>query len=124
MPKEEVDKLAQGRVWTGRQALERKLVDQLGSLGDAVAAARRLARIPEDEDVEVRRLEAPRQLLEGVDLGVIAGEPSPLLRALESSQEARALAALVEMGPLLALPLEWFVPLGGGPTGEGGAGPH
>ena len=34
-----VDAVAQGRVWTGRQAQERGLVDHLGSLADAVAAA-------------------------------------------------------------------------------------
>lgn len=40
-----VDSIAQGRVWTGRQALELKLVDQLGNLEDAIAAAARLAQL-------------------------------------------------------------------------------
>ncbi|THD68975.1 signal peptide peptidase SppA [Robertkochia marina] len=35
----EVDEVAQGRVWTGTQALEKGLVDELGSLQDAVAYA-------------------------------------------------------------------------------------
>ncbi|MDX1392530.1 MAG: signal peptide peptidase SppA, partial [Rheinheimera sp.] len=35
----EVDKVAQGRVWTGRTALELGLVDKLGSFDDAVKAA-------------------------------------------------------------------------------------
>ncbi|MDA3914015.1 signal peptide peptidase SppA [Oleiagrimonas sp.] len=35
----QVDAIAQGRVWTGRQALKRGLVDQLGGLRDAVAYA-------------------------------------------------------------------------------------
>ncbi|PWK85949.1 signal peptide peptidase SppA [Fulvimonas soli] len=34
-----VDAIAQGRVWTGRQALERGLVDRLGGLRDAIADA-------------------------------------------------------------------------------------
>lgn len=42
----EVDKLAQGRVWTGRQAVANGLVDQLGGLDDAIAAAKDLAGIP------------------------------------------------------------------------------
>ncbi len=40
-----VDKVAQGRVWSGRQAQGLGLVDQLGGLDDAVAAAARLAQL-------------------------------------------------------------------------------
>lgn len=36
---EEVDEVARGRVWSGAQAKERGLVDELGSFGDAVADA-------------------------------------------------------------------------------------
>lgn len=39
MTAEEVDKIAQGRVWTGRKAQELGLVDKLGSFGDAIKAA-------------------------------------------------------------------------------------
>lgn len=41
---EAVDKIGQGRVWTGEQALKIKLVDRLGSLDDAVAYAAKLAK--------------------------------------------------------------------------------
>ncbi len=44
---ERVEKLAGGRVWTGEEALELGLVDQLGSLDEAVAAAARLAGLPD-----------------------------------------------------------------------------
>lgn len=40
-----VDAVAQGRVWTGKQALERGLVDKLGDLHDAIAAAAGLAKL-------------------------------------------------------------------------------
>jgi protease-4 len=39
----QVDDLAQGRIWTGAQAVEHKLIDKLGSFADAVEAARVLA---------------------------------------------------------------------------------
>ena len=39
MPEEAVEAVAQGRVWTGRQALERGLVDRIGSLRMAVERA-------------------------------------------------------------------------------------
>jgi protease-4 len=47
MTAEEVDAIAQGRVWTGRQALERKLVDELGGLEAGITKARSLAGLPE-----------------------------------------------------------------------------
>ncbi|MEM7053238.1 MAG: signal peptide peptidase SppA [Pseudomonadota bacterium] len=43
-----VDTVAQGRVWTGNQALERSLVDQIGTLQEAAAAAARIAGLGED----------------------------------------------------------------------------
>ena len=52
-----IDVIAQGRVWTGQQALDRGLVDQLGGLGDAVAAAASLAKL--GKDYPVRYQEAP-----------------------------------------------------------------
>jgi protease-4 len=52
-----IDAIAQGRVWTGRQALERGLVDQLGGLRDAVVEAASLAKL--GKDYPVRYEEAP-----------------------------------------------------------------
>lgn len=42
---EDVDKIGQGRVWTGNQALKLGLVDKLGTLDDAIAKAAKLAKI-------------------------------------------------------------------------------
>ncbi|SOS47538.1 Signal peptide peptidase SppA [Tenacibaculum dicentrarchi] len=42
---EQVNNVAQGRVWTGKQAVENGLVDQLGNLNDAIAVAANLAEI-------------------------------------------------------------------------------
>lgn len=58
MPKEDVDKVGQGRVWTGETAVKLKLVDKLGGLDDAVAEAARLGGIEGDVrtiDIETRR---------------------------------------------------------------------
>jgi protease-4 len=52
-----IDTIAQGRVWTGQQALERGLVDQLGGFGEAVTAAANLAKLK--KDYPVRYEEAP-----------------------------------------------------------------
>lgn len=45
MSTEQVDRIAQGRVWTGSQALKLKLVDRLGSLDDAIAIAATRAKL-------------------------------------------------------------------------------
>lgn len=45
LPVESVEKIAQGRVWIGTDALAIKLVDQLGGLDDAVKKAAQLAKI-------------------------------------------------------------------------------
>ncbi len=45
MKREEVERIAQGRVWTGEQAVDIGLVDSLGDLEDAVSCAARLAHI-------------------------------------------------------------------------------
>lgn len=56
LPKEEVRKLADGRVYTGRQAYALKLVDQLGYLEDAIAKAASLGGITgEPRVIEYRR---------------------------------------------------------------------
>lgn len=47
MTKEEVNEIAQGRVWLAKDAVEIKLVDQLGSLDDAVKKAAELAKVKE-----------------------------------------------------------------------------
>ena len=43
----QVDSIAQGRVWTGKEAIENGLVDELGSLEDAIVIAADLAGIEE-----------------------------------------------------------------------------
>jgi protease-4 len=45
LSKEFVDSVGQGRVWTGTQALDRKLVDEIGGLDEAVHKAAELAKV-------------------------------------------------------------------------------
>ena len=64
-----IDEIARGRVWSGAQAHDRGLVDELGGLGDALAEAARRAEL-EEGDYRVRYVEkAPSafaQFLEGM----------------------------------------------------------
>jgi protease IV len=59
MTVEQVDQIAQGRVWTGRQALPIKLVNSLGGFDDALDAAKKLAGLPPTQRVQLEEL--PRQ---------------------------------------------------------------
>lgn len=55
---EEIDAIGQGRVWTGSQAKERGLVDEIGGLEKAIEIAKELAGIPLEQ--EVQRVIFPR----------------------------------------------------------------
>jgi protease-4 len=82
MTRADIDKLASGRIWTGRQAKENGLVDELGTLADAIAAAKTLAGTK--EELEILPLPKPRSFLDNL---------------LESHLDSRALSALLRDVP-------------------------
>jgi protease-4 len=53
MQRDAVHELAQGRVWTGAAAKERGLVDEIGGLEQALAAASELGKVGADVELEV-----------------------------------------------------------------------
>ena len=55
---------ARRRVWSGRAALERGLVDELGGMELALTRVRELANIPAEADVKLQRYPAPKTGLE------------------------------------------------------------
>ena len=72
----EVDSVARGRVWTGRQALERKLVDELGDLDAALAAVKQAAGIDSADAVTLVHYPKPDGFLAtllGMDLHGMPG---------------------------------------------------
>ncbi len=64
MSRDEVHAVAQGRVWTGRQALVRGLVDELGGLRRAVVLAQVRAGIDPEEEVTLVPYPGPRSFME------------------------------------------------------------
>ena len=102
MSVENVDKIARGRVWTGEDALEVGLVDQIGGLVDAISKARDLADIPADEKSRIMFYPVPQGGIPGFgpmaeasaeDLGTLA-------RAAEILEDSR-IQALIERGSML-----------------------
>lgn len=77
-----VHKVAQGRVWTGRQAAEVGLVDKLGGLSDALTEARKLAKLAPDTKVET--YPRKKSLMDLFDKNKSASEriAAPSLRSL------------------------------------------
>jgi protease-4 len=109
LPADAVERVAQGRVWTGAQAKERGLVDRLGTFADAVERAMERAGLRPDDEVALRRFEPPRRLFEGI-ARFAAGAPEPDLqdRLVSELPELRTAAAVLEMGRIVALPVEWL----------------
>jgi protease-4 len=62
MTLEQVDSIAQGRVWIGSTALELGLVDQLGTMKEALAAAAELAELDNYEVTYIQRTLSPKEL--------------------------------------------------------------
>ena len=98
LPRDRVDSMARGRVWTGADAHERGLVDELGGLGLALELARKKAGLATD---------APVRLYPHVS-------PLDRLRPAESSEDRTAATARIDAwGPMSALAARVGLPSGG-----------
>ena len=93
LTRDDVDRVGRGRVWTGRQAKEIKLVDELGGLDKALDLAKSLAGIPADEDVRLVVWPQRTSLL-----GTIFGRPQAKIDLFPSSDLSKMLQALQFLG--------------------------
>jgi protease-4 len=116
---EEIDRIGQGRVWTGQQAKAIGLVDALGGLDRAVSIAKERAKIPGDSDVELVTYPAPKSFYELLSDQISGNSDSAVigkwLKANLSSAEfdvlraARGPAALFRRGePLALMPVQYL----------------
>jgi protease-4 len=64
MSREDLVKLAGGRIWTGRQARANGLIDELGTLDDAIGDAKKQAGLDTDAKTELLLLPRPRTILD------------------------------------------------------------
>jgi protease-4 len=91
---EQIDAVAQGRVWTGSQAKGIGLVDELGGLQRALALAKGHAKLPEDSEVELVIYPPRRSLFEVAANPFGAVEGATTLGAFLGVGERRALQSL------------------------------
>lgn len=74
LPVDDVRKIAEGRIWSGAQGLEIKLIDALGGLSEAIVLAKKEADL--DESTEVKIDGGSEGLLEMLDLQPDSDESS------------------------------------------------
>jgi protease-4 len=66
LPKEKVLEIAKGRIWSGQDAKNLGLVDELGGYDTALNLARKAANIPDGEDVRIIVYPRPKTLLQSL----------------------------------------------------------
>ena len=100
----QLENLAAGRVWTGRQAKENGLVDELGTLDDALAAARKMAGMAETETdllilpKPVNLFEALGEMKGDVKLPAFSAPQFPILRLLpDLAEKLRGAEGLLQL---------------------------
>ncbi|HVS20834.1 MAG TPA: signal peptide peptidase SppA, partial [Pyrinomonadaceae bacterium] len=91
--KDDIDKIGQGRVWTGQQGKERGLVDEYGGLDKAIEIAKQLAKIPAEKSVQRVPLPQPPTFFEQL---TSAGGDDETKAGAELKQQQLILAALPE----------------------------
>ncbi|MDH3687650.1 MAG: S49 family peptidase, partial [Myxococcales bacterium] len=110
MTPEQVDQVAQGRVWTGEQALEIGLIDALGGLREAAREAKGLVGLEPDDDVYLVPYPTPKplfqQLSEAMDVSLRAQVRAALPPLPEGLRRAAALLQALPPGtPVLVPPV-------------------
>jgi protease-4 len=91
---EHIDALGQGRVWTGRQAKQIGLVDELGGLDRALAVAKQRAKLPAGSEVEVVVYPGRRSFYEIVKNPFGASDSTAALGAMLGFRDPRTLQVL------------------------------
>lgn len=87
MTLEEVDAIAQGRVWSGKKAKELGLVDELGNLTDAVVAAATLAKLEQYDTLLIEKEQSSRNKI----IQQLLGQSSTLVSLFTANEEQIAI---------------------------------
>jgi protease-4 len=66
LPKEKVLEIAKGRIWTGQEAKNLGLVDELGGYDTALKLAKKAAGVPESDDVKIVVYPRPKTFYQSV----------------------------------------------------------
>ncbi len=108
MPIEQVDSLAQGRVWSASDALTHNLIDEIGDLEDAVAAAGELAGIENWDRIylEKEKTSAEKVIEEIINQAAGDGRAFPGMRLREAIKESEKILNTMDSPQILLRCLE------------------
>jgi protease-4 len=112
MTRPELEKLAGGHIWTGRQAKANGLIDDLGTLDDAVADAWARAKMPKETVPEILVLPKSRSFLDTLG-DTLSGThaPSLNLRKMPALSEVSERLGCVEAMLRLREEPVWLLPM-------------
>lgn len=105
---EKIHEVAQGRVWTGAQALERGLVDQLGGFQDALKVASELAKL--SGDYRVSYIEREPSKIDKLFSMLNAEVQLSVAKAFQNQLSSYGIPAQVAQNPMLR-ELAWMAQL-------------
>lgn len=105
LAREEIINVAGGRVWSGKQALENKLVDKLGSFDDAIAMAADMAGVADDYRVSYYPRKKPfieeflSQMSDEAEVRIFGGEDDVLSVYREKIRQINQMRGIQAMMP-------------------------
>jgi protease-4 len=105
----QVQAVAQGRAWSGKDAKARGLVDRLGSFGDAIEAAATRAKLPKTAPVRYFEVQPGRlqRLLQG--FGFAAADAAAWAQFFDAGASKSALPSFAALATLAAPDFGWLI---------------
>ena len=101
----QVDSIAQGRVWSGKEAKELGLVDELGNLTDAIVAAAELAKLDKYDTLLIKKQPSSRNMF----IQKLIGQAQSLVSTSLGFTESTSSSELVSLGNVNAKPMMQFI---------------
>ncbi len=106
MPFDRLESMAHGRIYTGNQARQLKLVDEVGGFRTAVSLLKKELRVPENEEIEMVLYPRPKSLWESLmegDLFRTQGSAASLERLIRSTLRSLEVPAPWLLAPSLEI---------------------
>ena len=94
IPLEDMDSIARGRVWLGRDALNIKLIDEVGGIQHAIAKAKELSGINKDDNFALEYYPRRETLQEKLTKFIENGGNLPMMKVLSDMDELKVLYRL------------------------------
>ena len=105
---DEIKNVAAGRVWTGTDARERMLVDEIGSLYTAIEIAKEKAGLKPTDKIEIVEGPEPQSFSLPMLFGQVFGTNPPVVEQKDPVREYLELMIEYNANPLVIMPFEYF----------------